>query len=225
MRGGNPQGQKLAFQAALRTYTDPMQAAEIELKFSVADVRALRSSADALGFKLVTERTFESNVLYDSADRQLRSRRQILRLRHYGARCTVTHKRQAGGDEVDLRYKTRIETESIVEDCDALAEIFAQLGYGPVFRYEKFRTEWEMEEGHLVLDETPIGIWAELEGQPAWIDRMLEQLGVAPELRSTESYGKIFLRWKEETGSLAENLTFDEIAARAEAGPLATVAR
>ena len=41
-------------------------------------------SADALGFKLVTERTFESNVLYDSPDRQLRSRRQILRLRHYG---------------------------------------------------------------------------------------------------------------------------------------------
>jgi adenylate cyclase class 2 len=202
-----------------------MQAAEIELKFSVADVRALRSSADALGFKLVTERTFESNVLYDSPDRQLRSRRQILRLRHYGSRCTVTHKRQAPGDAGDLRYKTRIETESIVEDCDALAEIFTQLGYGPVFRYEKFRTEWAMEEGHLVLDETPIGVWAELEGQPAWIDRMLEQLGVSPELRSTESYGKLFLRWKEQSGSLAENLTFDEIPARAEAGTLAAVAR
>jgi adenylate cyclase class 2 len=204
-----------------------MQAAEIELKFSVADVRALRSSANALGFKLVTERTFESNVLYDSPDRQLRSRRQILRLRHYGARCTVTHKRQAdGGDsDGDQRYKTRIETESVVEDCDALAEIFTQLGYGPVFRYEKFRTEWEMEEGHLVLDETPIGVWAELEGQPAWIDRMLEQLGVAPELRSTESYGKLFLRWKAETGSPAENLTFDEIAACADVTTLATLAR
>ena len=200
-----------------------MQAAEIELKFSVADVRALRSSADALGFKLVTERTFESNILYDSSDRQLRSRRQILRLRHYGSRCTVTHKRQAPGEEGDLRYKTRIETESVVEDCDALAEIFTQLGYGPVFRYEKFRTEWEMEEGHLVLDETPIGVWAELEGQPAWIDRMLEKLCIAPELRTTQSYGKLFLQWKEETGSLAENLTFDEIAACAEAITLAAV--
>jgi adenylate cyclase, class 2 len=202
-----------------------MQGAEIELKFSVADVQALRSSADALGFKLVTERTFESNVLYDSPDRQLRSRRQILRLRHYGTRCTVTHKRQAADSDGDLRYKTRIETESVVEDCDALAEIFTQLGYGPVFRYEKYRTEWEMEEGHLVLDETPIGIWAELEGPPAWIDRMLEKLGVAPELRTTESYGTLFLRWKEETGSLAENLTFGEIPTCAEAGALASVAR
>jgi adenylate cyclase class 2 len=202
-----------------------MQAAEIELKFIVADVRALRSAAETLGFKLITERTFESNVLYDSPDRQLRNRRQILRLRHYGQRCTVTHKRQAAGGDGDGRYKTRIETESVIEDCDALAEIFTQLGYGPVFRYEKFRTEWEMDEGHLVLDETPIGIWAELEGPPAWIDSMLEKLCIAPELRTTESYGKLFLRWKEETGSAAENLTFNEIAACSEAGTLVAMAR
>ncbi len=198
------------------TYTDAMQAAEIELKFSVSDVRALRSAADRLGFRLVTERTFESNTLYDTTDRQLRERRQILRLRQYGARSTVTHKRVADDGDGDLRYKKRIETESLIDDCEALAEIFTQLGYGPVFRYEKFRTEWEMDEGHLVLDETPIGIWAELEGPPEWIDAMLEQLGIAPELQSTESYGRLFLRWKQETGSPAENLTFSEISAFAE---------
>jgi adenylate cyclase class 2 len=198
-----------------------MQAAEIELKFSVMDGRALRSAIDGLGFTLITERTFESNILYDTADRQLRARKQILRLRHYGERCTVTHKRKAADSDGDLRYKTRIESESMVEDCDALAEIFTQLGYGPVFRYEKFRTEWQMEEGHLVLDETPIGVWAELEGPPAWIDTMLEKLCIAPELRTTESYGKLFLRWKEETGSPAGNLTFQEIAACSEAAALA----
>jgi adenylate cyclase, class 2 len=214
----------VAFRTRFQTYTDAMQAAEIELKFSVADIRELRSTADALGFKLVTDRTFESNVLYDSSDRQLRTQRQILRLRHYGNRCTVTHKRQAEGGDGDLRYKTRIETESVVEDCDALAEIFIQLGYRPVFRYEKFRTEWAMDEGHLVLDETPIGIWAELEGQPAWIDAMLEKLCIAPELRTIQSYGSLFLRWKEETGSAVENLTFDEIAAYAEVSTLAVVA-
>jgi adenylate cyclase class 2 len=82
-----------------------------------------------------------------------------------------------------------------------------------VFRYEKFRTEWKMDAGNLVLDETPIGVWAELEGAPGWIDAMLERLGIAPELCSTESYGKLFLRWKDEIGSPAENLTFDEVAA------------
>jgi adenylate cyclase class 2 len=209
----------------MRTYTDAMQAAEIELKFSVPDVRALRSNVETLGFRLLTERTFESNVLYDTADRQLRSRKQILRLRHYGALCTVTHKRLADGNDGDLRYKTRIEAESAVEDGDALAEIFTQLGYTPVFRYEKFRTEWAMNEGHLVLDETPIGVWAELEGPPAWIDAMLERLGIAPERCSTDSYGRLFLRWKEETGSAVEHLTFDEVAGFAEVGAYAALAR
>jgi adenylate cyclase class 2 len=188
-----------------------MHGTEIELKFSVTDARRLREQVGALGFTLVTERTFEENTLYDSAERRLRGLRQILRLRRYGGRCTVTHKRQAGGD--DTRYKSRIETESQVEDCAAMEEIFAQLGYGPVFKYEKFRTEWEAAEGHLLLDETPIGVWAELEGPPEWIDSMLERLGVAAESCTTESYGKLFLGWKERTQSPAENLTFEECEA------------
>jgi adenylate cyclase class 2 len=193
-----------------------MHGTEIELKFIVADERRLREQVGELGFRLVTERTFEENTLYDSPDRRLRGMRQILRLRRYGDRCTVTHKRQAGGD--DTRYKSRIETESQLEDCAAMEEIFAQLGYGPVFKYEKFRTEWETAEGHLVLDETPIGVWAELEGPPEWIETMLLQLGVEAESRTTESYGKLFLGWKERAGSPAENLTFEECGAVAVRG-------
>lgn len=190
-----------------------MQAAEIELKFRVDDIDTLRSAVNRLGFKLLTERTFESNTLYDTTDRQLRGGKQILRLRRYGARNVLTHKRQAETASMDLHYKTRIETESEIEDCDALAEIFSQLGYLPVFRYEKFRTEWEMYPGHLVLDETPIGVWAELEGPPEWIDAMLDNLGVAPELQSTDSYGTLFLKWKAMTRSSVENLTFTDITA------------
>ena len=188
-----------------------MHAAEIELKFCVDDIGILRSAVHQLGFRLVTERTFESNTLYDTLDRQLRGRKQILRLRSYGTRNTLTHKRQANGGVTNSHYKTRIETESEIEDCDALAEIFAQLGYVAMFRYEKFRTEWEMHPGHLVLDETPIGVWAELEGPPEWIDATLEQLGIPPVIQSTDSYGTLFLKWKEATGALAENLTFAEI--------------
>jgi adenylate cyclase class 2 len=189
-----------------------MQAAEIELKFSVGDAQALRAAVVALGFELITERTFESNTLYDTPERDLRMRRQILRLRQYGDRWVVTHKRQAAG-ESDVRYKTRIETETQVEDGPAMEAIFLQLGYGPVFRYEKFRTEWAEGGGHLVVDETPIGVWAELEGPKAWIDAMLAALHVGQERCSTESYGKLFLRWKDETRSPAENLTFDEVGA------------
>jgi adenylate cyclase class 2 len=188
-----------------------MQAAEIELKFPVADVRRFRATAEALGFTVVTERTFESNTLYDSAERALRGQKQILRLREYGGLNTVTHKRKADLNDLDVHYKTRIETESVVEDAPALAEIFAQLGYQPVFRYEKFRTEFESGSGKLVLDETPIGVWAELEGEPGWIDAQLLGLGVDQASCITDSYGKLFLSWKSETHSPAEHLTFDEV--------------
>ena len=188
-----------------------MHGAEIELKFPVSDPLAFTRQVEVLGFHLQTERTLEQNTLYDTPTRDLQARRQILRLRTYGSHRTVTHKRVPTNTEADTHYKTRIETESEVEDCEALAEIFLQLGYVPVFHYEKFRTEWTSADtpGHLVLDETPIGTWAELEGDPAWIDSMMERLGVPVEDSTTLSYGKLFLNWKEITGSPAQHMTFE----------------
>ena len=196
-----------------------MQAAEIELKFPVADTAALESRLLQLGFHLETPRTFEHNTLYDTPVRDLRLRHQILRLRQYGSLCTVTHKRQPDQSEpVDTtRYKVRIETETTVAEGPAFAEILQQLGYTPVFIYEKYRSEWSQAistevTAHLVIDETPIGTYAELEGPPAWIDRTVIQLGLDPSTCLTDSYGKLFLDWKQRTGNPAENLTFAEIA-------------
>ncbi|MGC9197593.1 MAG: hypothetical protein ACP5E5_01495 [Acidobacteriaceae bacterium] len=57
------------------------------------------------------------------------------------------------------------------------------------------RSECEAEAGGArVLDETPIGVWAELEGLPEWIEWALEDLHVGPKRCSTKSYGAMFLR-------------------------------
>ena len=192
-----------------------MQSAEIELKFPVADPAELEARLPGLGFALETPRTFEHNTLYDTPERSLRARHQLLRIRRYGEVWTLTHKRQPDGAD-DSVYKTRIETETRLEDGSALAAIFRQLGYLPAFTYEKFRTEWRFPldgaGAHLVIDETPIGTWAELEGPTEWIDRMLLALQVDPATRITDSYGKLFLRWKERTGDPATDLTFEQIA-------------
>ena len=197
-----------------------MQNSEIELKVPITDPEALQSRLSQLGFKLVTPRTFEHNTLYDTPNRDLRTQRQILRLRRYGDLCIVTHKRLPDQqDPVDTtRYKIRVETETTVGECEAMAEIFKQLGYLPAFVYEKYRTEWSHSAGpdsevtaHLVLDETPIGTYAELEGPTAWIDETLAALNIDPATCLTDSYGKLFLDWKQRTSSPAENLTFTEI--------------
>jgi adenylate cyclase class 2 len=202
-----------------------MQSAEIELKFPVSDPASLQSRLPALGFHLDTPRTFEHNTLFDTSPRDLLVRKHLLRIRQYGSLCTVTHKRRPDIEDPTetSRYKIRIETDTAVADGAALAAIFAQLGYTPAFVYEKFRSEWsqsvDSEDGsqlepslaHLVIDETPIGNWAELEGPTHWIDRTLAELDIDPPTCLTDSYGKLFLDWKQRTGSTAENLTFAEI--------------
>ncbi|MBE7159237.1 MAG: class IV adenylate cyclase [Rhodospirillales bacterium] len=193
-----------------------MQSAEIELKFPVGDAAALEAKLPALGFHLLTPRTFEHNVLFDTSDRSLRSRQEILRLRKYGARCVLTHKRPPQGAD-DSQYKTRIETETEIHDCDAIREILSQLGYEEVFTYDKFRTEWEFpsetvgQGRHLVLDETPIGTWVELEGSTDWIDRIREALEIAPSSCTTDSYGRLFESWKRDLGNTATSMTFEAV--------------
>jgi adenylate cyclase class 2 len=187
---------------------------ETEIKFRVADLSALAKRLESAGFRLETPRSFESNVLYDTPDRQMRARTEILRIRSYAGRWTLTHKRLPGaGVAAEDRHKHRIETETGVAHGDALAEIFLSLGLVAAFRYEKWRTEWADGEGHCVIDETPIGDYAELEGSPEWIDRIAFRLGVDPADYITLSYGRLFDQWRQQQRSLAEDLTFAAVAA------------
>jgi adenylate cyclase, class 2 len=188
-----------------------MSAVEIEVKFRVANSVALEEKLRALGFRCVTPRTFERNVLYDTPDRRLRAQQSILRIRKYGDRWVLTHKCLTPDNDPAARHKQRIETETEVSDGEAVGTVFARLGYAPAFTYEKWRTEYADATGHCVLDETPIGFFAELEGPSDWIDSISERLGLEPSQLSTLSYGRLFDLWREETGSPATDLTFEAI--------------
>lgn len=66
------------------------------------------------------------------------------------------------------------------------------MGYQPVFRYEKYRTEYTDGTGILTLDETPIGCYIELEGDPQWIDETAGKLGYHERDYITKSYGALY---------------------------------
>jgi adenylate cyclase, class 2 len=183
---------------------------ETEIKFRVDDLKDLGRRLEECGFRQETPRSFESNVLYDTPERSMRARTEILRIRNYDGKWTLTHKRlpDSPGSE---RHKQRIETETEVSDGDALAEIFRSLGLVAAFRYEKWRTEWTDGEGECVVDETPIGNYAELEGVAAWIDSVSARLGIDRSQHILLSYGRLFDLWRAEHGSTAEDLTFAAI--------------
>jgi adenylate cyclase class 2 len=188
-----------------------MQAMETEVKIRIADRDAFEQKLPALGFRRLTARTIERNTLYDMADRRLRNSRQILRIRQYGDRWVLTHKSVPADLTVEGRHKQRVETETEIEDGPVLGKVFEALGYDPVFVYEKWRAEWTDARGHCVVDETPLGVYAELEGPSDWIDETAQKLGIGEDQFVTLSYGRIFETWREESGSQAQNFTFDEI--------------
>ena len=88
--------------------------------------------------------------------------------------------------------------------------VLRALGFAPSFVYEKFRSEWSDGEGAVVLDRTPIGNLAEIEGKPRWIDRTARALGVRREQYITRSYAELFFEWRRRTKCQAQNMTFQE---------------
>ena len=101
----------------------------------------------------------------------------LLRLRQVGGNCLVTWK----GPSIPGPHKIRPELETLVGSVEMMDRILRELGYEPVFRYEKYRTEFKQgggaAEGVVTLDETPIGDFFELEGAPDWIDKTAGLLG------------------------------------------------
>ena len=187
-------------------------AIETEIKFRVEDAVELAGRLRQAGFREETPRTFESNVLFDTPDRKMRARTEILRIRSYGGRWVVTHKRLPDVGPGEDAHKHRVETETEVGDGEVLAEVFQSIGLVEAFRYEKWRSEWSDGEGHCVIDETPIGVFAELEGAPEWIDRTAAQLGVDRSAYITLSYGRLFEQWCAEHKCPAKDLTFEAVA-------------
>ena len=182
-------------------------AQEIEIKFRVSDLRALAKKLRSSGFRLVTPRTNELNALYDLPGEVLRSRKELLRLRKYGSSWRLTHK---SGSKIG-RHSSRLELETGVAEGATMDAILRALGYAPSFRYEKFRAEWSDNKGHVVVDETPIGNFCEIEGPSRWIDATAKTLGVKGGDYIKKNYATLFLDWKHETRSKAKEMTFKAI--------------
>jgi adenylate cyclase class 2 len=183
---------------------------EIEIKFRVDDIRALNRRLRQSGFHLVTRRTHEMNTLYDVRGQLLRKRAELLRLRKYGSEWLLTHKAKGKSG----RHKTRVENETKIADGAKMEAILRALGFSPTFLYEKFRAEWSDGKGHVVVDQTPISNFGEIEGPSRWIDRTAKRLQIPRNNYITATYSELFSQWKKQTGSPANEMTFKAVRSK-----------
>jgi adenylate cyclase class 2 len=180
---------------------------EIEIKFRIAGIRAMRDRLRKENFKQITPRTLEMNTLYDFDGQPLRKRGELIRLRKYGSEWLLTFKSKGK----EGRHKRRTELETEIADGEKMDLILLALGFSALFRYEKFRAEWSDGTGKVVLDETPLGNFGEIEGKPRWIDQTARLLEISPADYIKQSYAELFYDWKERSGSAASEMTFKAV--------------
>jgi adenylate cyclase class 2 len=114
------------------------------------------------------------------------------------------------GPALPGRHKRRVEQEFRADSLESCLAVFAGIGFTESFRYEKYRTEFERtgEAGHATLDETPIGVFMELEGPAAWIDSTAAELGFLRETWITSSYAALYFEWCAENNRKPGSMTF-----------------
>lgn len=180
---------------------------EIEIKLRLPDkLENIRRTLRDQGFRVSKSRIHESNVLFDTPKRLLRSHGKLIRVRRIGAHSLLTYK----GPSEPGRYKKRREIEMNFPDAYSLEQIFNEIGYHPIFRYEKFRTEYAKAPGmgKVLLDETPIGNYLEIEGNPRWIDSTARLLGFSTADYITRSYGYLYLAYCRERRIAPSDMLF-----------------
>ncbi len=178
---------------------------EIEVKFWVRDLAAVRRRLEAAGGRLLRPRTLERNLRFDTPDGALTRAHRVLRLRM----DTVARLTYKGPGFVHRGVRHRDEIEFEVSDFGAARALLESLGYRVSAVYEKYRTEAVLEDTHIALDETPIGQFVEIEGPDAEnIRRAAERLGLRWEAGIQAGYLSLFDRLRDLYGWGERSFTF-----------------
>lgn len=175
---------------------------EIKLRFASAD--EAREKILALGATPLLGRRLQEDCLFDTEDERLRVQRSTLRVRCEGGKALLTFK----GPVMPGLVKVREEHETVVADGVALQTILEELGMHVWFRYEKYREEFIADDIVIAVDETPVGVFVEIEGGEAAIHEMARALGRTPADYITDSYRLLFLQHRDANGLAGHDMVF-----------------
>lgn len=183
---------------------------ETEIKLRIPEgVEAATRLLESHGCRALTPRTLQADQIYDLPDDTLRKSGRLLRIRSSGDKAILTFK----GPALAGRHKSREELEASTDEGGILAQILNRLGYIPSFRYEKYRTTFAdgaaVADALIALDETPIGVFLELEGPADWIDDTAKRLGFRTADYITGSYASLYREYLTLRGGPADMLFHD----------------
>lgn len=163
---------------------------EREIKLRFGSAAEARDRVLAAGARPLRSRRRQIDTLFDTPDSTLFERRSALRVRMDGDRSFVTFK----GPVQPGVLKTREELETAIADAGTLVAILEALGFRPRFRYEKYREEFEAANAVLAVDETPAGVFVEIEGEEGAVHALAQALDRTTRDYITDSYLALLLK-------------------------------
>ena len=158
----------------------------------------------ALGATPLLGRRLQEDCLFDTEDERLRRQRSTLRVRSEGGKSAA----DVQGAGHPGRVKIREEYETVVSDGAALQTILEELGLHVWFRYEKYREEFSADDVVIAVDETPVGVFVEIEGGEDAIHATARALGRSPADYITDSYRFLFLQHRDANGLAGHDMVF-----------------
>lgn len=178
---------------------------EREIKLSFPSAESAREAVLAAGASPLLGRRLQEDALLDTPGSALRGRACALRIRMENGKSRITFK----GPVQDSPMKLRDEFETVIGDGVLLLRIFEELGYQVWFRYEKYREEFSHEDVTVAVDETPVGVFVEIEGSESGIMAMAAAMGRTPADYILDSYRGLFLKHREALGLTGTDMVFD----------------
>jgi adenylate cyclase class 2 len=175
---------------------------EREIKFPSDDLEKLRERMGELEAERVGPAAFEDNWILDRGN-ELRATGRILRLRTDG-RAHLTFK---GPMHREGSVKVREEIEVEIGSADEARSLFEHLGFAVVRRYQKVREEWQLGGVTIALDHTPIGDFAEFEGDGA--ETVAKRCGFDPERGEPRTYLELYEDYLKDHPDAPPEMVFD----------------
>jgi len=158
---------------------------ELEAKFYIRNLSVFPGRLQAAGAEIVRPRILETNLRFDTPNGDLNRQHQLLRLRSAHT-ATLTYK---GSARVVGGASQRQEIETEVTDFQAARALIEALGFQVSRIYEKYRTEYYLDDLMITLDELPFGDFIEIEGpQVAEIHAAADTLGLDWGANITDNY-------------------------------------
>ncbi|MCL5611512.1 MAG: class IV adenylate cyclase [Chloroflexi bacterium] len=178
---------------------------EIEAKFYICSLADIEQRLRNLGAHLIQQRTHEANLRFDTSNGNFKREGRVLRLRRDDAIRLTYKDGSRKRDGVILRR----EIEFAVSDFDSARKFIEALGYQVVFIYEKYRSTYELDGVHIMLDEMPYGNFVEIEGELASLKPIAEKLGLNWDAAIPTGYFALFEKVREARGLEFRDLSFE----------------